>query len=395
MILLGDWAPGQKHGELDLGQVVILANLEGPVLPSNHTFLPRPKAGPSLFSTNLPTTAQSMVWTLANNHIMDYGTPGLETTLATLHSQGCQAAGAGQDVTLARRPAIVSDSGVRVGVISCCEAQFGTASSRQVGVAEFGPWVYHAIEQLKSKVDAIIVSVHAAVENSPWPSPRLQALYRSWIQAGAAIVHGHHAHIPQGIEEYRGGLIAYGLGNLLVPPDIWRNVPNALWSLGIKVTLGSKPIEWHAFTLEIREDIDGKIYVEESLPHEKTKHEGYIELCNRPLRDLVLLEGLWQEASLHAYFHHHAACLGLADGLNNLGTKRYLGWFARNTLANVARMFGIQTRGLSKRNYLLWYNLFACKSHRDSLRTALGLLSGEIKDLRTDETRHLVSEMMA
>ncbi|MCP4535635.1 MAG: CapA family protein [Chloroflexi bacterium] len=392
MILVGDWAPGQKHGELDLGPGVILANLEGPILPANHSLKPQPKSGPSLFSTNLAAPGQAVVWALANNHTMDYGLPGLETTLDLVRSTGQLAVGAGQTMALAQQPALVEDNGVPVGIISCCEAQFGTANYQQGGVAEFGPWIHQAIEQLKPKVKAIIVSVHAAVENSSWPSPRLQALYRSWILAGADVVHGHHAHIPQGLEEYQGGLIAYGLGNLLVPPQVWHTMPNTLWSLGIEVSLDSKPIKWRAFILEIKET-EGKIYAEKILPHQANKYDEYIEHCNRPLKDPVLLEGLWQQVSLQAYFHHHAAYLNFADGWNKWGKKRFLGLFVKNALSKVVRLFGIQTPELAKRNYLLWYNLFACQSHYDSLRTALGVLCGEVKDLRTDEIRHLVQEM--
>jgi len=45
-------------------------------------------------------------------------------------------------------------------------------------------------------------------------------------------------------------------------------------------------------------------------------------------------------------------------------------------------------------DYMLWYHMIACESHRQMLATALGLLGGEIKDLRTEETRILADEMM-
>ena len=48
----------------------------------------------------------------------------------------------------------------------------------------------------------------------------------------------------------------------------------------------------------------------------------------------------------------------------------------------------------SSREYQLWYHMIACESHRQMLGTALGILAGEIGDLRTDETRQLVDEMM-
>ena len=53
----------------------------------------------------------------------------------------------------------------------------------------------------------VIVSVHAAIEDSPWPSPYIRELYHSFIDAGATVVHGHHLHVPQGYETYDEGVI--------------------------------------------------------------------------------------------------------------------------------------------------------------------------------------------
>ena len=38
--------------------------------------------------------------------------------------------------------------------------------------------------------------------------------------------------------------------------------------------------------------------------------------------------------------------------------------------------------------------MFACDSHRDSITTALGLLSGELQDIRTLESKEIVDKMM-
>ena len=45
-------------------------------------------------------------------------------------------------------------------------------------------------------------------------------------------------------------------------------------------------------------------------------------------------------------------------------------------------------------DYLLWYHMVACESHRQMLATALGVLCGEIRDLRTDESCLLADEML-
>lgn len=48
----------------------------------------------------------------------------------------------------------------------------------------------------------------------------------------------------------------------------------------------------------------------------------------------------------------------------------------------------------TKEDYLLWHHVFACESHRQMMSTALGILGGEIEDIRTEETKRLVNEMM-
>gem|GEM_PF-5055964 len=50
--------------------------------------------------------------------------------------------------------------------------------------------------------------------------------------------------------------------------------------------------------------------------------------------------------------------------------------------------------GPGQYDYLLWYHMIACESHRQMLATALGVLNGELPDLRTEEIRYLVDTMM-
>lgn len=47
----------------------------------------------------------------------------------------------------------------------------------------------------------------------------------------------HHAHVPQGWEEYNSGWIPYGLGNFCVDPIKWFWHPNVLWPLAPQLSL--------------------------------------------------------------------------------------------------------------------------------------------------------------
>ncbi len=46
-----------------------------------------------------------------------------------------------------------------------------------------------------------------------------------------------------------------------------------------------------------------------------------------------------------------------------------------------------------KNKFLLWYHMFACESHSDAISTALGVLGGELEDVRSLEARRLIDNM--
>jgi poly-gamma-glutamate synthesis protein (capsule biosynthesis protein) len=392
MIISGDWAPGNKciHIANTLG--LVLANLEGPILHSHCSLSSALKAGPSLFSRELPNETSQFAFALANNHIMDYGLPGLEATLKLIDQRGFKACGAGKNVYDARQPIVVEDKGVQVGVIACCEAQFGVARRNSAGVAEFGPWIYRSIRDLSETVEAVIVSVHAAVEDSPWPSPYIRELYHSFIDAGAMVVHGHHAHVPQGYEAYGDGVIFYGMGNFAVDPDKWRDYPNGMWSLAAEINFSSKPMSWHPLTLEIRHQPGSElIVIEESNVEERVSRRRYLEICNHPFDSPDLFDALWQEVSLRAYYHHGARYMRFPASPQS---GRRVQVRASLSMLKGALISTVAPSRSSQNDYLLWYHMISCESHRQMLTTALGVLASEIKDLRTEETRRLADEMM-
>jgi len=380
VFLYGDWAPGRRSCGTKLRGTCALVNLEGPILPPGHRLPPAAKAGPSLFSTQLPATDGLLVGNLANNHAMDCGAAGLARTLDALQAREGLAVGAGRDLAAARRPVVVHDDGVRVAIIGCCEPQFGTAQRTQPGVAAIGPWVHAAIRAASAEADAVVVSVHAGPEVSPWPAPTVQDLYRSWIAAGAAVVHGHHPHVPQGYEEHEGGVIFYGLGNLAVNPADWTEYPNALWSLAVEVELDRRPPTWRLWGLSLRVEAPALVIDARRPP----THVEYLADCNRPLSDRTLLEGLWQETAVRAYRQYYRGYLRFPP-------ERA----ARSKRRRLPLMGGPRpTCKASRQDLLLWHHLFGCPTHSDQIATALGVLGGALPDFRSPETTALVERWM-
>ncbi|MCC7203769.1 MAG: CapA family protein [Phycisphaeraceae bacterium] len=386
MILLGDICPGAWPSRMDFGDAWVLCNLEGPVWDRATPPTPAAKAGPTLYSGTLPMTSGPVAASLANNHLMDLGAEGLTSTMVQLALRRWVGVGAGGSLEEARRPIMIDDHGTRVAVIACAEAQFGVATAQRAGVAELGPWVHGAIARAREQADAVVVSVHAALEAAPWPAPWQRELYRSWIDAGAAVVHGHHAHVPQGYEHYRDGLIFYGLGNALVDPAAWKDRPHGLWSVGADVRWShNRPkAELLAFRCVER---DGCLMLEPRGLAEAEVTE-YWRDAMAPLKDQTLLHGLWQESAIRGYEHHYRQYLRLG-GVGGRASVRPSWWSS-------LRRIGKAETAQPPRNWdlLLWHVLLACPSHQHAIAEALGVLGGERSDYRTKQTRELADRHM-
>jgi poly-gamma-glutamate capsule biosynthesis protein CapA/YwtB (metallophosphatase superfamily) len=174
------------------------------------------------------TAAGIDVCVLANNHVLDYGYGGLEETLYTLTASGLKVAGAGRNLTDARRPAIIElPNAGRVLVFA-----FGTRSSgippawgatpdcQGVSFLEdLSPTtadrIIQHVGQLRGRGDIVVASIHWG---SNWgyevPRAHVQFAHRL-IDGGVDLVHGHSSHHPRPIEVYRKKLVLYGCGDFI------------------------------------------------------------------------------------------------------------------------------------------------------------------------------------
>ena len=94
------------------------------------------------------------------------------------------------------------------------------AEGEQPGVARASQLLALDVEQSAARADYVVVMLHAGTEYVAAPSCRQREFARSAIEAGADVVIGHHSHVLQPWERYRGGLILYSLGNFVFDP--WR-----------------------------------------------------------------------------------------------------------------------------------------------------------------------------
>jgi poly-gamma-glutamate synthesis protein (capsule biosynthesis protein) len=165
---------------------------------------------------------------LANNHVMDYGVTGLADTLKVLEKHEVLTVGAGLDEDTAYRPLTVAVNRTTVHVVNFSEGEDLTASDGGPGV--FGWDIARAarlIAERRKKGGFVIVIAHCGLEYVPYPPPYVVAAFRAMVDAGADCVIGHHPHVPQGVEWYRGRPIVYSLGNFVfyqLTDLYWRRV---------------------------------------------------------------------------------------------------------------------------------------------------------------------------
>jgi poly-gamma-glutamate capsule biosynthesis protein CapA/YwtB (metallophosphatase superfamily) len=198
---------------------IVVGNLESPI-SSRGTAVQNKKftlrAGP--VAVQALKLAGIRVVSLANNHSMDFGPLALQDTLAILDDNGILYTGAGMDLTDARAPAFVKTRGKTLAFLSYSltfPLEF-YASARRPGTAPgYADFVKADIEKARQTADLVIVSFHWGAELMTAAKDYQIELGHSCIDWGADLVIGHHPHVLQELELYKGRLIAYSLGNFV------------------------------------------------------------------------------------------------------------------------------------------------------------------------------------
>lgn len=170
--------------------------------------------------------------TLANNHALDFGPDALLDTLEHLDRAGIAWVGAGPDLAAARAPAVLPAGDLRLAVVGLTDHPPEYAAGPHTpGVAYAdlwsGPvpdWVRRAIAS--AEADAVLVTPHWGPNMAPEPVPHVRRAAAELVQAGAALVAGHSAHVFQGVQ----GRVLYDLGDFL---DDYRTDPELRNDLGL------------------------------------------------------------------------------------------------------------------------------------------------------------------
>lgn len=198
---------------------VVVGNLESPISTrgkavENKKFTLR--AAP--LAARALKQAGFRVVSLANNHSMDFGPLALQDTLAALTENDILYSGAGMDLDDARSPAILKIKGRTLAFLSYSltfPLEFYASAGRPGTAPGYADFVKADIEKARPLADLVIVSFHWGAELLTAAKDYQIELGRQAIDWGADLVLGHHPHVLQELEMYKGRLIAYSLGNFV------------------------------------------------------------------------------------------------------------------------------------------------------------------------------------
>lgn len=164
---------------------------------------------------------------LGNNHILDYGLGGLDSTIRETEAIGAAYFGINLPGDHSHNPLVLDHNGTRIALMSA-------VSESTAPVVEFddfnyinvldSPDFFCRLGKVREQVRRIIVYMHWGTPESSYPDKETIITARKLIDAGADIIIGSHAHAPQAVEKYKDGIIAYNLGNFIMPS--FRNIPS-------------------------------------------------------------------------------------------------------------------------------------------------------------------------
>lgn len=175
-----------------------IVNMEGPLTESTERNWEKFAFKGSPDFVNILSGSSVEAANIANNHSHDYGDQSFEDTKATLKEAGITPFG--YDDT-----AVVTVKGVKVGLVGIYELNDHLERKQQLKD--------NIAQVRRDGADLIIVVFHWGNERETVPDSNQMTLGHLAVDYGADLVVGHHPHVLQGIEEYRGRYIVYSLAN--------------------------------------------------------------------------------------------------------------------------------------------------------------------------------------
>jgi len=334
------------------------ANLEAPVQPQRSD--PAPKYGPALSVAPNDLTALSSagfdIINLANNHIMDYGKAGLDTTIQQSKKHNLRYTGAGNTRNEALGLCTTNHKGNQIGIINAADKEFGVAGDNRPGYAWISdPSLPERITRASQITDILLLILHGGIEYEPIPSIQRQNLYRRFADAGADVIIGHHPHVPQGWEVYNDTPICYSLGHLLFDfPPKYRK-PKTEWGLIANIKFDDSGVtEVILHPIEQQQNTPRVQFLADTAARSE-----YLQQSCAVINDRNELISLWQALAVQRYDNY------------------YRDRFDRSLITKLR---------IRNEEHLRWLqNVNQCEAHQWCIQTATCVLGGTCEDTRTKE----------
>lgn len=232
-----EWNPLEKirgvEGNFFRGQDALLINLEGPITDSTEcqtksvTFSFPPETAMLLFE-NKVTHAN-----LANNHSFDCYEKGVRDTVNYLREAGINYFGTFEQAAFVQTVGEQTIAYLGIDLLGASNDAFKAAGER--------------VRKLKEVHDYVVVSVHWGVEYARVFSDMQQTAGHILIDNGADLVLGHHPHVIQPVEIYKGKPIFYSLGNFVFD----QVLPETMEGIGVGGVFKESGNEYYIFPYTI------------------------------------------------------------------------------------------------------------------------------------------------
>lgn len=203
---------------LETGNIVF-GNLECPIIAG-----PEVKTGQMMFRASPGVekalkNANFSILSLANNHTYNQNERGMLKTFDYLKSVGIKYVGAGKNAEEAYAPTIIEKNGARFAFLAYSDNALVPGfyeANNFPGIAfDNKQKMISAVRNANKKADFVIVSMHLGQEYKLTPNSHQKDFAHAAINNGADLILGHHPHVIQSIEKYKGKYIFYSLGNFI------------------------------------------------------------------------------------------------------------------------------------------------------------------------------------
>lgn len=181
----------------------VLTDNEDPAIRQDKTYCYKGRAVYAGILTEMGIDAVN----LANNHTYDYSQEGYSDTTAALENENIKYFGNGEIL-------IEKINGIKIGFIGILSEHRASQLPEALAYLE------------KSGADIKIVVFHWGNMSETTANSGQIAAGRFAIDCGADLVVGHHPHVLQGIEEYKGRYIVYSLGNFIFDGSVISDIEN-------------------------------------------------------------------------------------------------------------------------------------------------------------------------